>query len=383
MSGELIAAFQHQYPGGMRIEAAWRMPSDRFFVTVLFGPSGCGKSTVLRALAGLVRPQEGHIVFGDQTWLDARRGVWCSPQMRQVGMMFQELALFPHLTVAQNIGFGLARLRRAERQARVRQMLAGFQLQAEADRYPHQLSGGQRQRVALARALACRPRLLLLDEPLSALDQPLREHLRRQLRQELAPFNIPVVLVTHDREEALALGDQLVVMLAGRTRQCGPVEEVFRRPADLDVARLVGTEVVVPARLVELRDGLAVVEVAGQRLTALAPAEPTRDVYLCFRPEEVLLTGPGPPGRLSARNQFPAVVQSLTPQGALVRVRLRAAFDLAAVVTRAAAEALALREGATVSVAIKAPALHLLPRPDGFSPQPGSAGALPAGEAAP
>lgn len=368
MSGELIAAFRHRYAGGSCVEAGLRMPIGRFHVTVLFGPSGCGKSTLLRVLAGLLRPQQGQILFGDQTWLDTCSGVWRTPQQRRVGVMFQELALFPHLTVTQNIAFGLARLPRGQRQQRVQEMLDFFQLADQADRYPHQLSGGQRQRVALARALACRPQMLLLDEPLSALDQPLREHLRSQLRQQLAAFDLPVVMVTHDREEALALGDQVVVMLEGRTRQVGPVDEVFCRPCDLDVARLVGTQVVVPGQILEQRDGLALVEAGGVRLVALPPGEPVREVLVCFRPEDVLLTRGALPGALSARNQFPAVVQALQPAGALVKVQLQAPFELAALVTRAAAEALELRPGAAVTVAIKTPAIHLISRGDGPSP---------------
>lgn len=359
---ELVAEFEHRYPTGTCVQAAFQMPADRFHVTVLFGPSGCGKSTTLRVLAGLERPAEGRIVCGEEVWLDASRGVWRPAQQRRVGLVFQELALFPHLSAAGNIAFGLSRLPRARQQMRVQQMLALFQLESLAESYPNQLSGGQRQRVALARALACQPRLLLLDEPLSALDEPLRAHLRCQIRRQLVQFGIPVIWVTHDRDEALAVGDQLVVMAGGRVRQSGPVEKIFRHPCDLEVARIVGTQVVSSARLISQRDGLAIVDAGGTELVALAPEEMTREVYVCFRPEEVLLLGPQPEAAMSARNRFPAVVRALWPEGALVRVDLQAGFALSALVTRPAAEALALCEGMTVTVAIKAPAIHLIPR---------------------
>ena len=364
-AGELAVAFEHRFPNGPRVQAAFRMPADRFHVTVLFGPSGCGKSTTLRVLAGLERPAEGQITFGNQCWLEARRGEWLPPQKRQVGLVFQELALFPHLSVAGNIAFGLSHLPRRQREAQVRQMLALFQIEPLANQYPAQLSGGQRQRVALARALACRPRLLLLDEPLSALDEPLRAHLRRELRQQLAQVGIPVIWVTHDRDEVLAVGDQVVVMAGGRVRQSGPVEDVFRRPRDLEVARIVGSQVLAHGHVVRQQDGLAFVEAGGTELVALAPDEMAREVYICFRPEEVLLLGPQPETAMSARNRFPAVVRALWPEGTLVRVDLQAGFELSALVTRPAAEALQLCAGMTVTVAIKAPAIHLIPRTDG------------------
>lgn len=363
-AGVLVAQFEHRYATGTCVQATLEMPVDRFHVLVLFGPSGCGKSTTLRVLAGLERPADGRIVCGEQCWLDARRGVWLPPQQRQIGLVFQDLALFPHLSVYGNVAFGLSRLPRDQQRARVRELLALFQIEPLAEQYPAQLSGGQRQRVALARALACRPRLLLLDEPLCALDEPLRVHLRRQLRQQLAQFGIPVIWVTHDRDEALAVGDEVVVMAGGQVRQSGPVDEVFRRPRDLEVARIVGTQVLTEGRVIAQREGLAVVDAGGTQLVALAPDEPVREVYVCFRPEEVLLAGPQPEGAISARNRFSAVVRAVRPEGALVRVELQAGFELAALVTRPAAEALALCEGLTVTVAIKAPAIHLIPRTD-------------------
>lgn len=223
MSSELVADFEKRFARGPTIHGELRLPADRFHVTVLLGPSGSGKTTVLRALAGLERPDAGSIVFRGETWFAAADHVCLSPQRRDIGFHFQEYALFPHLTVAQNVGYGLKQRPPAERAKIVAQLLDHFQIGELTGRYPHQISGGQQQRVALARALARRPRLLLLDEPLSALDTDLRNDLRPRLRTWLTGFNIPVILVTHDRTEATELGDQIVVMEAGQVTQSSPV----------------------------------------------------------------------------------------------------------------------------------------------------------------
>lgn len=361
MSRELMADFEKRFPRGAVIRGELRLPADRFHVTVLFGPSGCGKTTVLRSLAGLERPNSGRIEFHGESWFDAGRRTLLSPQARDVGFLFQDYALFPHLTVAENVAYGLRRLPVERRSRLVTEILDRFQIRELERRYPHQVSGGQQQRIALARVLVRRPRLLLLDEPLSALDATLRDELRSRLRRWLSDFGIPVVVVTHDRIEAMALADQIVVMDAGQVRQCGSVPEVFGRPCDLNVARIVGTETVVAGEVVSVADGLATVEVAGVRLTAIAPPSEVRYVHVCIKAEEVLLLRQ-PHADMSARNQFPARVQWLSHEGPLVRVGLQGGFDLSALVTRPACEELQLREGETVIVAIKAPSLHLIPR---------------------
>jgi molybdate transport system ATP-binding protein len=222
----------------IRARASWPLEGEQ--VTVLFGPSGAGKTTLLRALAGLDRPEAGAITFAGETWFDAARRVHVPPQARGVGMLFQEYALFPHLTVAGNVAFGLSGRPRAERRARVEELAASFEIADLLHSRPGELSGGQRQRVALARALAPRPRLLLLDEPLSALDAPTREALRAELRQLLERTGVPAVVVTHSRTEARALGHRLAVIVGGAIRQVGPVEDVLAAPADAEVARAVG-----------------------------------------------------------------------------------------------------------------------------------------------
>lgn len=360
-SSELTAQFEKRYAGGATIAASLRQPADRFALTVLFGPSGCGKTTVLRALAGLEHPQQGKITFAGEAWLDAERGTNRSPQQRDVGFLFQEYALFPHLNVARNIGFGLRDKSPDERRRRVDELLMTFELDGLAERYPSQLSGGQRQRVALARALARRPRLLLLDEPLSALDAGLRESLRGRLRRQLAEFGVPTVVVTHDRVEAIALADQVVVMREGRVLQNGTVEQVFSQPRDLDTARIVGVETVVPGEIVETHAGLATVRVGTASLTAVAPTDGVRTVYVCLKGEDVVLQRASTEGS-SARNQLTAVVRSLTPEGPLVRIALDCGFELTALVTRPACDELRLQPGDAVTASFKAPAIHLIPR---------------------
>ncbi|HLJ12079.1 MAG TPA: ATP-binding cassette domain-containing protein [Planctomycetaceae bacterium] len=240
MTRLLCASFERRFPGGPTIEAALQHPLDVFSVTALIGPSGCGKTTVLRSLAGLDVPQTGRIAFGQEVWFDAGRRLSLRPQERGIGYLFQEFALFPHLTVIDNIGFGLARAARREAAHRVGELVTLLKLSGLEARYPHELSGGQQQRVALARTVASRPRLLLLDEPLSALDAPTRAELRRDLRQLLAGWAIPTLIVTHDPTEVVAFADEVVVLSDGRVRQHGPVQEVFGSPVDGDVARIVG-----------------------------------------------------------------------------------------------------------------------------------------------
>ena len=255
------------------MRAAFTAPLRPPSVTVLFGPSGAGKTTVLRAVAGLDRPDAGHVRFAGEPWFDAAAGIDQPPRRRGAGVVFQEPALFPHLSVEANVGYGLFRLPRAARAARIREAAGRVGVEALLARRPAALSGGQRQRVALARALAPSPRLLLLDEPLASLDAPSREELRRDLRGVLASAGIPALLVTHDREEALALGDWLVVLAEGGVRQAGPVDEVFSRPADALVARAVGAENVLAAEVRGEDGGLVTVAVGGALLTAVRGAE--------------------------------------------------------------------------------------------------------------
>jgi iron(III) transport system ATP-binding protein len=205
---------------------------------VLLGPSGCGKTTSLRMIAGFERPDAGTIHLGPDLVAGGKH--WTPPEQRGIGMVFQDYALFPHLNVAQNIAFGVLRLSRREREARVAEALEAVGLVEFKSRYPHELSGGQQQRVALARAMAPRPRVLLLDEPFSNLDPELRTSLRYEVRSIVQRAKITTVLVTHDQSEAFAMADRIAVMQRGRLHQVATPEELYRRPATPFVAGFVG-----------------------------------------------------------------------------------------------------------------------------------------------
>jgi molybdate transport system ATP-binding protein len=310
----------------------------------------------------LERPAEGSICFGEEVWFEAREKVFMPPQKRGIGFVPQDYALFPHLSVAHNIGYGLSQLAKTPRQARVEKTMSWLGLEGLGRRRPAELSGGQRQRVSLARALIRQPRLLLLDEPLSALDGPTRLRLRGDLRQLLKQLGIPTVLVTHERTEALALGDRLVVMDRGEIVQRGPVHEVFSRPANLAVASIVSMETVQPGRVLDAQEGLVTVMVGQSRLVALNPAVPRdSEVFVCIRAEDVILVQ-GEDTRSSSRNCLSVIVKKLSVEGPVVRIDLDGGFPLAAILTKQACEQLALKPGDRLTALIKAPQIHLIQR---------------------
>jgi molybdate transport system ATP-binding protein len=361
VSSELVADFAKRFDRGPTISFSMRRPAAGHSVSVLFGPSGSGKSTVLRALAGLERPESGSIRFAGDEWLESNAGIFVTPQRRGVGYLFQDYALFPHLTVSRNIGYALNREHRNTRIAIVGSLLEKFGIEGLGQRYPRQLSGGQQQRVALARALARKPRLLLLDEPLSSLDGPTRDEMRRGLGEILAQLAIPAVIVTHDTREAVALGDHVVVMAEGKVLQQGSVEEVFSRPVDPAVARIVGVETVARGRVLNTGDGLAEIEVGSARLYALTDAKAGDEVDVCIRAADVALQS-GVPTSSSARNRLAARVTRVFAEGATVRIEMDAGFQLAAVLTRQAFDELRLGPGEPVTAVVKATAVHVVRR---------------------
>ncbi len=240
-------------------------------IAALLGPSGCGKTTLLRCVAGFERPRGGSVRLEGRTV--AAAGVYVPPEARGVGVVFQDLALFPHLTVANNVAFGLRALARAERAQRVEELLARVGLEGFGGRYPHELSGGQQQRVALARALAPRPRLLLLDEPFSSLDRELRERLAVEVRDLVRALGITALLVTHDQQEAFVMADEIGVMREGSLVQWDTPYNLYHRPADLFVAGFVGQGTMLPATVAA--DGM--LETVFGRL-------PQRDSHVAFFP---------------------------------------------------------------------------------------------------
>jgi len=373
MVSQLSIQLARQFKRGPLIEASLEATaSSSSRVTVLFGPSGSGKTTVLRCVAGLETPDRGRIEVGGQVWFDSGAGVNVPTHKRRIGFMHQDYALFPHLSVAKNIAYGLRDLPPAERERRVKDALELCGITELADRKPAQISGGQKQRVALARALAPRPSILLLDEPLSALDASKRIELRSGLRQLLVKLGVPVLLVTHDRDEAMVLGDDLAVMLDGKLVQHGSVASVFQRPASAAIAQVTGVDSIIAGRIVKRADGLAYFRplqhegrTAGEAamLTGMdSPQLCEGDGLALIRAEDVALSRPGEDSHGSPRNRLRARVTRLEQQGALIRVSLDAGFDLAAALTRQAVEELGLREGIEVLAIVKAPAVHLVTR---------------------
>ena len=279
----VLAGATKQFAGGAR-PAVWDVSFDvePGEIIALLGPSGCGKTTTLRLIAGFERLDAGTVTINGSLMDDGRSHV--APEKRSVGMVFQDFALFPHLTVAGNIGFGLVRVSKRERESRVRELAELAGLSELLDRYPHQLSGGQQQRVALARALAPKPDVLLLDEPFSNLDTELRVQMRTEVRDLLKAVGTTAVLVTHDQQEAMTVADRMAVMLGGRIEQIDAPDVVYHYPATRAVASFVGLGTFVPARIA----GAVANSDVGQ-FTIDGPPGPD-SVDLLLRPRDVTLT---------------------------------------------------------------------------------------------
>jgi molybdate transport system ATP-binding protein len=361
MAAEIVVDIERRFPGGPEIRANFRLDLTAGSTAILFGPSGSGKTTVLRAIAGLEHPDRGVITFGGDVWFDASRDRNLPPEFRRVGLLFQDYALFPHLTVRQNIEYGLHRHAKAERQRISGEIMRLFEIAELAHRRPGEISGGQAQRVALARAVAPQPGILLLDEPLGALDIPTRARVRTELRRLLERIRIPSLLVTHDRAEAIALGKQIVVLAGGEVRQVGPVDEVFRRPSDAMVASALGVETISKGVIVDAQAGLVRIRVGDVTINAVA-SEDLHDgqpVLVCIRAEEVTLQPVGPLIE-SARNHLAGKIESIESDGAIERVTVDCGFPLVAAITRNAREDLCLAVGSSIMASVKATAIHLI-----------------------
>jgi molybdate transport system ATP-binding protein len=312
----------------------------------LVGPSGAGKSSVLRAIAGLLRPEQGRIALGADTWLDADAGIDLPPERRSVGLVFQEYALFPHLDVRRNVAFG--------GRERVDELLERFRISHLARARPADLSGGERQRVALARALARDPAVLLLDEPLSALDAHTRGVVRGELAELLAELRLPTLLVTHDFEDAAALADRVGVIVDGRILQLGRAAELLAAPADAFVASFTGANLL-HGTARPGADGLTeVVLDAGGSMYSADGGEGR--VGLAVYPWEIALARKQPAD--SAMNHLRGAVRSVVVLGNRVRVRVG---PLTAEITAGSADRLELREGEPVIASFKATASRLVP----------------------
>jgi molybdate transport system ATP-binding protein len=276
--------------GEFELDVQLAAPADQ--IIVLFGPSGAGKSMTLASAAGFMMPDAGRIAIGKQVLFDSETQINLSPQDRHIGLVKQQLALFPHLTVEQNIAYGLFRSSYGTRQERVSSLLQLMKLEGLADRYPAQLSGGQQQRVALARALAPTPELLLLDEPFSALDAPTRMQLRDELLSLQRTLKIPVLFVTHDLGEAYFLADRLAVIDGGRILQLDTPGEILQRPNSLPVARAIGVKNILPGTL-ETDSGGCRVRVGETVLDApTCSGLDGSPVHVCLRAERIMLVHP-------------------------------------------------------------------------------------------
>ena len=343
--------------GALRLEVDLDVPAGRCLA--IAGPSGAGKSSALRVAAGLLRPATGRVTSGEEVWLDTARGIHRRPEERRCGYVFQDYALFGHLRAWQNVAYALRDRPRARREPEARAWLARLGLRELADARPATLSGGERQRVALARALARRPDVLLLDEPLSALDARTRAAASRELAEVLRASEIPAILVTHDFTEAALLGDEVAVIDGGRVVQQGTASELAARPANAFVADFTGA-VVLRGSATPQADGSTLVALAGGhaiRSTDAASGPVAATVF----PWEITIEPAGETAPRSTQNHVEARVLSVTTIGGRVRLGLDGPEQLTAEVSTTAVAHLDLRPGIAVAATWKAAATRLVP----------------------
>ncbi len=337
-------------------------------VTIVFGPSGAGKSTLLDCIAGLLRPESGKISIGENILLDTERGLDVPPAKRQMAYVFQTLALFPHMTVAQNVAYGLANMPESQHAQRVHEMLQAFRVEKLAARKPGKLSGGERQRVALARSLATTPRVLLLDEPLTALDAGLKKSIMDDLRAWNVAKNIPIVYVTHSRDEVDALGERVIALEQGKIADSGTPHQVLETPRRSTMAQAAGFENVLNGKVTELREADGVMRVRLEESsceieTPLGYATVGSKVKVAIRAGDILLATERPHG-LSARNVIAGKIVSLEQRGATFVARVTTDGANAVVftvhLTPGAKRALELAVNRAVWLVLKTYSCHLL-----------------------
>ncbi|HAV45105.1 MAG TPA: ABC transporter ATP-binding protein [Halomonas sp.] len=354
-----------QQAGPIPLNASFRCAPGELLALV--GPSGSGKTTLLRTIAGLYQPEQGRVSCAGAEWFWAQEGQRRSltPQARRIGMVFQDYALFPHLTALQNVQLAMGHLPRAQRLEQAAQWLTKVRLEGLEARYPSELSGGQRQRVALARALAREPQALLLDEPFSAVDQVTRRRLQRELALLRQHISIPIILVTHDLDEANALADQICVLHNGVSLQQGTPEVLFRRPASPLVARLLDRHNVFTGQVVEtvhgrrLQWGEWLLEVS----EGIAQCEVGESLAWYLPPSDIVLHRRGRPSQGERENPVAATVSEMVVLGGMTSISLRVShgdmlrFDIAT----HAAKRNQLSLGKRVHVSLLAEGIHLMP----------------------
>ncbi len=364
-------AFQgwlHCLVGDFELRLQWEVEPGK--VLVLFGPSGAGKTTALRSMVGLLRPIAGRLEVDGLPMYDSEAGIWLPPHQRRIGYLTQQYHLFPHLNVLRNVAYGLQERQNGGPNHLVSGLLENFELRGLEERYPWELSGGQQQRVALARALATEPRLLLLDEPFAALDVGLRRTVRQELRSILARSPAPVVLVTHDREEALSLGDEVQVIDGGRAIARGAPVDILGQPGQAAVARLVGVENLLRMRVASRhpRDGTMRLSVLGRGRTIFletpidsGPAGPDGDEWVTvgIRASDIILSSHEPVGT-SARNRIPGTVTGIEARPPGYTVELDCGIPLQCHVTGASLEEMEIQKGHRLWAVFKASSCFLV-----------------------
>ena len=333
-------------------------------ITILFGPSGAGKSTLLDSVAGLARPDEGRIVAGAEVLFDSAGGIHVPAQKRRTAYVFQTLALFPHLSAEENVSYGLMDLREEERQERVEAILKAFRVEKLRKQRPDEISGGEKQRIALARSLVTEPRVLLLDEPLTGLDAELKAAIVDDLRAWNAAKGIPILYVTHSREEVDALGERVIALDNGRVASAGAPMDVLDAPRRKKLAQAAGFENLLTATVLDLREADGVMRVrlgesACEIEVPLGYAAPGNHVQVAVRAGDILLATERPHG-LSARNVMEGRIVSLEQRGTMAIARVDCGVAFVVHVTPGAVRALELSSGHRVWLVLKTHSCHLV-----------------------
>lgn len=352
--------------GAFDLDVAFSVQSG---ISILFGASGAGKTTLLDCIAGLAAPDSGRILLAGRALFDSLSGVNVLPRHRNVGYVFQDLALFPHLSVEGNVGYGLRNCSDTERRQRVQSMLESLGIAALGSRRPGELSGGEKQRVALARALVTNPSILLLDEPLAGLDLPVRMKIAEDLRRTIQNMPIPALYVTHNRDEVFMLGEELLVLERGRLIAQGTPHQVLSAPRVETVAQLAGFENIFDAQVISIHEdrGTMTCRIGSERFehsrveveTPLIHAEAGTRLRVGISAGDILLAT-SPPAGLSARNVLPGRLISLHQRDAIVTGVVDCGVELSVHLTLGARDSLGLAPGRQVWVIVKTHSCHLL-----------------------
>jgi len=339
------------FVGSFRLKnISFRVSEDEVFV--ILGPSGAGKTLLLETIAGF------HKVTGGRILICGKDVTRAPPYRRGLSLIFQDYALFPHLTVRENILFGTRYRSGVHISENLSHLTNLLEIQGLLDRMPATLSGGEAQRVALARALLCQPKVLLSDEPFTALDAPMRQKLRAQFLQTIRGLKQAVLFVTHDRNEAYQLATKVAVMDDGRILQIGGKEEIFYKPQSTDIAEFLGVETLLEGVVEEHKDGLLKIRVGDSIISALGERRVGEKVTLCLRADRVSLEMDEDAARSTIRNRFNGVVREIHTEGPVAYVIVDCGFKVTAAVTRLSVEELGIKENSTVFLSFKATSIH-------------------------